>query len=126
REPPLAPRERRFGVRERTAADASILQAPSERDLRRLVARVRKSGAESLAICFLFSYANPSNERTMAQALGELHLPLSVSHRILPEFREYERTSTVVLNAYLVPRLGAYLGRLAKAFGTGETALGQT
>jgi N-methylhydantoinase A len=126
REPPLAPRERRFGVRERTAADASILQAPSEGDIRRLVARVRKSGAESLAICFLFSYANPSNERTMAQALGELHLPLSVSHRILPEFREYERTSTVVVNAYLAPRLGAYLGRLAKAFGTGETALGKT
>jgi N-methylhydantoinase A len=116
REPPLVPVERRFGVNERTASDASILQAPSKADIRRVVARVRKSRPESLALCFLFSYTNPSNERGVAEALGELGLPLSISHQILPEFREYERTSTVVMNAYLAPRLGAYLARLEKAF----------
>jgi len=116
REAPLVPRALRFGVRERTAADASILEAPSKAELRRLVARLRKARPESVAVCCLFCYANPANERAVAQALRSLRLPLSVSHEILPEFREYERLSTVVVNAYLAPRLGAYLARLAEAF----------
>ena len=115
REPPLVPRELRFGVRERTAADGSILQAPSEAELRRLVSRLRKVRVESLALCFLFAYANPANERAAAKVLRESELPLSISHEILPEFREYERTCTVVMNAYLAPRLGAYLSRLEGA-----------
>ena len=116
REPALVPRALRFGVRERTAADARVLVAPTKAEIRRLVAQVRNSGAESLALCFLFSYANPSNERIFARALATLKLPLSVSSQILPEFREYERASTVVVNAYLAPRLGSYLARLARAF----------
>jgi N-methylhydantoinase A len=115
REPPLVPRELRFGVRERTAADGSILQAPSETEQRRLVSRLRKAGAESLALCFLFAYANPTSERPVAEALRELGLPLSISHEILPEFREYERICAVAVNAYLAPRLGAYLARLEGA-----------
>ena len=61
----------------------------------------------------LFSFANPENERAVADALAPLGLPLSVSHRILPEFREYERASTIVANAYLAPRVGGYLAGLA-------------
>ena len=115
REPPLAPRELRFGVRERTAADGSILQAPIQDELRRLVSRLRKVRVESLALCFLFAYANPANERAVATALRHLRLPLSISHEILAEFREYERICTVVVNAYLAPRLGSYLSRLGAA-----------
>jgi N-methylhydantoinase A len=116
RQPPLVPRRLRFGVRERSGADAGVLQAPSASELKALAARLRRSGAESLAVCFLFSYANPANEQAVARALSNLNLPLSVSHELLPEFREYERLSTVVVNAYLAPRLGAYLARLASAF----------
>ncbi len=116
RQPPLVPPRLRFGVAERTGADARVLQKPSLAELKALRARLRKSGAESLALCFLFSYANPSNERAVARALAELNLPLSVSHEILPEFREYERLSTVVVNAYLAPHLGAYIARLTAAF----------
>jgi N-methylhydantoinase A len=115
-QPPLVPRQLRLAIRERTAADASILQRPSQRDLQRLLTRLRRTGAESLALCFLFAYANPANERTVALALRKLGLPLSVSHEILPEFREYERVSTVVVNAYLAPRLGTYLAGLTNAF----------
>ena len=116
RQPPLVPSRLRFGVRERTGADARVLQAPSASELKALQARLRRSGVESLAVCFLFSYANPSNEQAVTRALSKLKLPLSVSHELLPEFREYERLSTVVVNAYLAPRLGAYLARLTSAF----------
>lgn len=116
REPTLVPRSRRFGVSERTAADGKILAPPSTAELRRLVSRIRRSGAQSIAVSFLFSFLNPANERAVARALATLGLPVSVSHEILPEFREYERLQTVVINAYLVPRLGAYLARLEQAF----------
>jgi len=116
REPPLVPRELRFGVRERTAADASVLKAATQAELRGLVSRLRKAKAEAVAICLLFSYANPANERAVAAAVRPLGLPLSISHEILPEFREYERFSTIVVNAYLAPRLGAYLAKLESAF----------
>ncbi len=114
REPPLAPRARRFGVKERIAADGSILLSISEPEIERIIRRVKNSGAESLAICFLFAYLNPSHEQQVATALRKLRLPLSISHEILPEFREYERFSTVVINAYLAPRMGAYLQNLEK------------
>ena len=119
REPPLASRARRFGVKERTAADGRVLLRPSPAELRRLVQQVKRSGAESLALCFLFSFANPANERAVAQALQGVGVPISVSHEILPEFREYERLSTVVINAFLVPRMGAYLARLERQVGDG-------
>jgi N-methylhydantoinase A len=112
REPPLAPRQLRLGVRERIAASGKVLLPVSNAEIRRLLRRVKESGADSLAICFLFSFANPANERRVAAALGSLGLPLSISHEILPEFREFERLSTVVVNAYLAPRMGTYLRNL--------------
>src|SRR5439155_11580918 len=115
REPPVVPRALRFGVKERTGADGKILLRPGREELRRLRNRIRRCGADSVAVCFLFSFRHPANERAAVQALRGLGLPVSVSHEILPEFREYERLSTVVINAYLVPRLGAYLARLGRA-----------
>jgi N-methylhydantoinase A len=112
REPPLAPRAMRFGVKERIAADGQILLPVSDAEIRRLLRRVKNSGADSLAVCFLFAFANPAHERRVAAALKGLDLPLSISHEILPEFREFERLSTVVINAYLAPRMGTYLRNL--------------
>jgi N-methylhydantoinase A len=118
REPPLAPRARRFGVKERIAADGQILLPISDAEIRRLIRRVKNSGADSLAVCFLFAFANSAHERRVAAALKGLGLPLSISHEILPEFREFERLSTVVINAYLAPRMGTYLHNLEHRLGT--------
>ncbi len=112
REPPLVPRALRWGVGERTAAGGKVLRRPSSQELHRLRRAIQRSGADSIALCLLFSFTNPANERAVARALRPLKLPLSVSHEILPEFREYERLSTVVLNAFLGPHMGTYLARL--------------
>src|SRR6185295_15594112 len=64
-------------------------------------------------VCLLFSFANPAHEQAIARALEPIGIPVSQSHRILPEYREYERTSTVVINAYLVPLMSRYLSALA-------------
>lgn len=109
----LAPAELRFGVRERVSAEGTLLASTSADELRELVDRIQAAGAESIALSFLFSFANPANECDAAEALASLGLPISVSHCILPEFREYERASTVVANAYLAPRVGSYLRKLS-------------
>ena len=117
REPPLVPRALRWGVKERTGARGKILSRPRPRELARLRNQIKRSGAESIALCLLFSFANPVNERIVVRALRNLGIPISVSHQILPEFREYERLSTVVINAFLAPRLGQYLARLEHGAG---------
>jgi N-methylhydantoinase A len=111
---PLVPRELRFGIRERTDAEGRILERPSDAELTRLREAVRRAEPDAIAISLLFSFANPENEAAVAAAVAELGKPLSVSHRILPEFREYERTSTVVVNAYLQPLMQSYMERLAE------------
>jgi N-methylhydantoinase A len=110
----LVKAERRFGVTERTSAEGEVVRGVDAAELEELVRAVGAAGVEAVAISLLFSFANPKNESEVARALEELGLPLSVSHKILPEFREYERASTVVANAYLAPKMGAYLTRLAK------------
>ncbi len=112
RVPPLVERDMRFGVPERVAPDGKILQKPTADDLRVLARDVHASGAEAIAVSTLFSFANPESERAIGRVLEELGLPLSLSHLILPEFREYERASTVVVNAYLQPVMQSYLQRL--------------
>ena len=113
--PCLVPRERRFGVAERVTAGGDILHAPDAMALKTLGEQIGSSGAESIAISLLFAFQNPDNERRVLAALKDLGLPLSASHEILPEFREYERASTVVVNAYLAVKAGAYLSRLEGA-----------
>ena len=108
----LVPRELRFGVPERVDAAGEILRAPTPEELAALVTQIRESNAESIAISLLFSFANPETESRVATTLSILDLPISVSHRILPEFREYERASTTVVNAYLAPRMETYLSQL--------------
>ena len=109
---PLAPKDLRFGIEERTASDGEILTAPSPADLKSLASQVAAKPPEAIAISLLFSFANPKNELATAEALDRLGVPVSISHQILPEFREYERTSTVVINAYLQPVMQRYLENL--------------
>jgi N-methylhydantoinase A len=105
----------RFGVEERTSAEGKILLSPTSEHLARLREKIRASDAESIALSLLFSFANPHNEQIVTEALEQLGLPVSVSHKILPEFREYERASTVVINAYLTPKVSGYIHELASS-----------
>jgi N-methylhydantoinase A len=109
---PLVADELRFGVRERVAASGEVLQELDESALRQLVRKLKRARVESIAVSLLFSFVHPEHEQRIAAALSTLNVPLSISHKILPEYREYERTSTVTINAYLQPLMGAYLNRL--------------
>ncbi len=109
---PLVLSDLRFSVNERTASDGEILISPTPKELRALAAQLSAARPQSIAISLLFSFANAKNEVAVAEALKPLGLPLSISHEILPEFREYERTSTVVINAYLQPVMQPYLENL--------------
>jgi N-methylhydantoinase A len=120
---PLVARDLRFGVEERTASDGEILTAPSPSDLKSLASRVAATHPQAIAISLLFSFANPRNELAVAEALRPLGIPLSISHEILPEFREYERTSTVVVNAYLQPVMKGYLDRLSAGVANGRSRI---
>jgi N-methylhydantoinase A len=118
---PLIPKDLRFGVNERTAAGGEILVSPASKELRALADQIADVHPQSIAISFLFSFANPKNEQVAAETLAALKLPLSISHQILPEFREYERTSTVVINAYLQPAMQRYLENLERRFSAAKS-----
>jgi N-methylhydantoinase A len=124
---PVVPKQLRFGIHERVAANGEILTSPTTTELRSLAERVAQAKPEAVAISLLFSFANANNEKAVAESLKSLGVPLSISHQILPEFREYERTSTVVINAYLQPVMGRYLENLERgiqALGVGRQASG--
>ena len=103
---------RRLGLRERLDSDGRVLLAPSSAEIERILRATVRSGAESIAICLLFSFVNPAHKKVLARAPAGSGLPVSVSHEILPEYREFERTSTTVVNAYLVPVMSGYLSEI--------------
>ncbi len=110
RTPPFVPRERRHEVEERATVDG-VTEEVDEDELRALPL----DGVESVAICFLHSYAHTENEREAARVLrDEFDAHVSVSSDVLPEFREYERASTTVVDAYVTPRVASYLNRLVE------------
>jgi N-methylhydantoinase A len=110
---PLAPPELRIAVRERIGSDG-VVEALTEDEIERVVDEVGRLDPESVAICLLFSFHDPSHETRLATALRRQYpnLHVSVSSEVLPRFREYERCATTVLDAYLSPLLAGYLGRL--------------
>jgi N-methylhydantoinase A len=108
----IVPQARRLGLRERLDSNGRVLLEPSAADVGRIARAVVRSGAESVAVCLLFSFVNPSHEKLLARALARTGLPVSVSYEILPEYREFERTSTTVVNAYLVPVMSGYLSQI--------------
>jgi len=115
--PPLVPRELRFGIPERTTYRGEVERKIDENELRALLNKLRSEDIESIAISLLHSYANPENERRIKRFLGRLGVHISSSHEVLPEYREYERTSTTVANAYIAPIMKGYLARLEGELG---------
>ena len=111
---PLVPRRRRFELTERMGPKGEVLTTLDEAEIRELVARIAASDIAAVAVCFLHSYANPAHEQAVAAILRQA-LPgrfVSVSCEVLPEIREYERTSTTVVNAYIGPVVSDYLRSL--------------
>jgi len=112
--PPLVAREQRFEVDERITTGGEVVRALDETSIDEAVCRVNAQTPDACAVCLLFSFENPAHERALGDALRAAApgLPLSLSCEVQPEFREYERFSTTVLNAYLQPVMSTYLKRL--------------
>ncbi|MBM3812788.1 MAG: hydantoinase/oxoprolinase family protein [Acidimicrobiia bacterium] len=108
---PLVPRKLCFGVPERTLYDGAIAARPDPAALSKLAQALRRARVEAVAVCLLHSYQNPQNEKEVAAALAGLGY-LCASHQVSPEFREYERASTTLINAYVGPLMDAYLKEL--------------
>ena len=113
---PIVPRRRRLTVPERILHDGTVYRPLDEDAARRAIRRLARQGVESVAICLLFSFVNPSHERRLAELVREElpDVPVSLSHEVLPRSPEFERTSTTVVNAYVGPRVTGYLERLAR------------
>jgi N-methylhydantoinase A len=109
---PLVPRHRRLEVTERVAGDGRVVVPLAESELPALIAALRATGAEAVAVCLLHAYAYPEHEARLAAALRAAFPFISVSHEINAEFREYERTATTALNAAVMPIADRYLGDL--------------
>ncbi len=112
--PPLVERRHRFEIDERMDAAGEVVAGLADADIAAAVEQVRASGAEACAVCLLFAFRNPEHEHRIAAAVRAAlpHLPVCTSFEVQPEFREYERFSTTVLNACLQPVLGRYLAAL--------------
>ena len=117
---PIVDRDFRMEVDERTLADGTIHREVDEAEVRAAAIALRERGAEALAIIFINTYANPANEqKALAAAKSVWHNEfVSASHQVLPEIREFERSSTTALNSYLQPGVSGYLARLEKALET--------
>ncbi len=104
-----------IGIPERISARGDILVPLNQEELEVLRQYIIEKRFESIAVCLLHSYANPIHERKIKDAFSDLNIPISISSEILPEFREFERTSTTLLNAYLAPVVAKYVNHLKKA-----------
>lgn len=111
--PALVPEERRLEVDERLSAEGTVVRPLDPADVERVLDRAQAEGAESIAACLLFSFLDPGHERTIGEAARRRGLPVSLSSEVSGELREYERTCTTVVDAYVGPSLRRYLGRLA-------------
>ncbi len=119
---PLVPRELRFEAAERITADGSAIKSLTANALSALVKQIGEAEPDACAVCLLFSFLYPAHEAMIRNALAAVYpdMYLSISSEVQPEFREYERLSTTVLNAYLQPVIDRYLGDFAE--GVGEAA----
>ncbi len=124
-DPPI-PRDRSFGVPGRLTHTGAELEPLDEAAVERLADRLDQLGVEAVAVCLLHSYANPAHERRIAEVLrGRLgpEVHLTVSHELLPEYREYERSAACAINAVVAPRMRRYLGRLTDELGEPHLAI---
>ncbi len=117
--PPLVDPDLTFGVTERLDASGAVLLAVNEEEVDRLARFIHDRGATIVAVCLLHSYANPAHEQQVATLLRQSGLAVCTSHEVLPEYREFERWSTTVVNAYVTPLMDRYLGTLERALTPG-------
>ena len=112
---PLVPRSLRLGIKERTNYLGEILTHLDEENVKQVVERLREGGVEAIAVCLLHSYANPNNEKGVERIILKVwpEVDVSLSHQVAMEFREFERASTTVLDAYIKGRVVDYLTRLS-------------
>ncbi|MCL7749608.1 hydantoinase/oxoprolinase family protein [Halalkalibacter alkaliphilus] len=112
----LVERRFRFGIKERMTAEGDVLETLDEKDVKKAVETAKENGITSIAVSYLHSYINPKHELMTAQIIKEVYpeCQISLSHQISPEFREYERTITTVVNAYLKPQTRNYFINLEK------------
>ncbi len=110
--------ENRFGVKGRIDCSGKEIEPIDIDEIKSVISEIKKRGIESVAVCLLFSYANPEHEITIGRILSKEGLFFSLSHRIVSEFREYERFSTAVLNAYVGPRMKSYIRNLKERLGS--------
>ncbi len=112
--PALIPRDRRLEVRERLLYDGTVEREPDEGEVRDMARKLRDMDVEAAAVCFLYSFVDPKHEamvaRILEEELGDAFI--TASHQVCPEFREFERLSTTVVNAFLGPVMKGYLSRL--------------
>ena len=115
--PPLIPRRMIGEVSERVLADGAVRDPLDEDDARRAIRALVARGVTSLGVCLLHAYVNPAHERRLAELVAEEapHVAVTLSHEVSPTFREYERTSTTVVNAYVMSAVAEYLRRLQAA-----------
>lgn len=120
---PLVPEELRFGLDCRMDYKGEELKPINPKELSELVEKLIEKGIESVAVCFLHSYANPKHEKEVGEAIRKKakNIFVSLSHEILPEFREYERMSTTLINAYVGPKMASYLGFLKERLRSKDT-----
>jgi N-methylhydantoinase A len=113
---PLIPRERRVEVQERVSARGQVLTPLDQPSLLAAIRELEEQQVESVAVCLLHAYANPLHEQRIAAVLAERHpdWAVSLSHQVLREMREYERTSTTALNAYIAPVVARYVASLER------------
>jgi len=112
--PPLVPRYLRLEADERLGADGGVVKPLDPESVERAAQAFGAAGVESIAVCLLFSFRNPAHERAVRDVCQELlpEVPVTISAEVAPEFREYERTSTTVINAYLLPIIRRYIRSL--------------
>ncbi len=121
KEPPLVPRSLRVEVVERLDERGGVLVPLDLASVESAIQALKVAAVESVAVCLLFSFANPAHERAVTEEARAAGFHVSASYEVLPEFREYERTSTVVLNAYVGRLMDGYLDRLRSALPAGTT-----
>src|SRR4051794_3708303 len=118
---PLTPEENWFTLRERIGASGEIVQSLDPAEVDRLIDRIRARGLRHVAVCLLFSFINPAHEQSIGDRCRAAGLTVSLSSEVLPEFREYERASTTVINASLRPTVEEYLRLLENGLRNAST-----
>ncbi len=123
---PILPRRHCFGIKERTSAKGKVEQKISKQELKAIIQKIQTKKFDAVAVSFINSYANPQNEQAVKKILEKAGILVSASSDILPEYREYERTTVTTVNAYLIPVITRYLQQLEKRLSPNELRIMQS